>query len=118
MCQLGKIIVDNRDNVKPFYDDVSMGGGFIDFQCSKCGSSVRKETFYFLTDGERPSAEEVEELKVFFNVIKEPYYNHRSDVGFMKCASCEDEYAVYISGGEVQMGRYQTALIAVAECKV
>ncbi len=27
MYQLGKIIIDNRSDVKPFYDDVSMGGG-------------------------------------------------------------------------------------------
>lgn len=117
MCQLGKIIVDNRNDVKPFYDDVSMGGGFIEFPCSNCGEVVRKETFYFLTNEEKPSSEQVEDLKKFFSVIKEPFYNHRPDVGFIKCTSCNDKYAVYISGGEVQMGRYQTALIAVAECK-
>lgn len=50
MCQFGKTIIDNRDNVKPFYDDASMGGGFIEFPCSNCQKTVKKEAFYFLTD--------------------------------------------------------------------
>ena len=47
MCRLGKIIVDNRNDIKPFYDDVSMGGCFIKFPCSNCGKIVKKETFFF-----------------------------------------------------------------------
>ena len=43
MCQFGKTIIDNRDNVKPFYDDASMGGGFIEFPCSNCQKTVKKE---------------------------------------------------------------------------
>ena len=95
-----------------------MGGGFIKFPCSNCGKIVKKETFFFLANNEKISSKQKDKLKKFFSVIKEPYYNHSPDVGFIQCVSYNDKYAVYISGDEVQMGRYQTALVAVAECKV
>lgn len=118
MIEFGKLIVDNRPEIEPFYDDVSMGGGFIEFSCSCCKTSVSKETFYFLTDDAQPNKEQKEALNNFFSIEKEPYFRHSPNVGLMKCPSCQAQHAVYISGGEVQMGRYQTALIAVAECKV
>lgn len=55
------------------------------------------------------------ELNGFFNTVKEPYLRQSAKVGFMGCGECEQVYGVYISFGEVQQGRYQTSLIAVAE---
>ena len=112
----GKIIIDNRDNVQPFYDGLSMGCGEIHFECSTCGHDVREETLLFERANERISIEEREYLKNFFNVVKNPYYNQTSSVGFMRCSYCNSEFALYIASGEVQMGRYQASLVAVVEC--
>lgn len=49
MGKFGIMILDNRENITPFYDGNSMGGGVIKFSCSQCDSLVEKETFIFLT---------------------------------------------------------------------
>jgi len=112
----GKIIIDNRDNVQPFYDGLSMGCGEIHFDCSTCGHDVSEETLLFERANDEISREEKEDIKLFFNVKKNAYYNQTSSVGFMKCSHCNSEFALYISSGEVQMGRYQASLVAVVEC--
>ena len=84
----------------------------------KLRKDSKERNILFLANNEKISSKQKDKLKKFFSVIKKPYYNHSPDVGFIQCVSCNDKYAVYISGSEVQMGRYQTALVAVAECKV
>jgi len=118
MRNLGKIILDKREDPIPVYDGVSMGGGVIQFECSKCQSTVEKETFNFLTDEQAPTKEQKEELSKFFDAVYEPACRQRSEFGFMRCPGCCQEYALYIGFGEVQSGRYQTSLVAVAECAV
>ena len=112
----GRIIIDNRDNVQPFYDGQSMGCGEIHFECSTCGHDVSEETLLFERTNDEISREEKEDIKLFFNVKKNPYYNQTSSVGFMRCSHCDSEFALYIGSGEVQMGRYQASLVAVVEC--
>jgi len=115
MGEFGIMILDNREDITPFYDGSSMGGGVITFSCSQCDSLVEKETFTFLTRENKVTHEEKNELNDFFNTVKEPCFMQSAKVGFTKCGECGQVYGVYISFGEVQQGRYQTSLIAVAE---
>ena len=117
MCKFGKIIIDNRDNVSPFYDGLSMGCGQIAFKCSTCGYDIAKETIFFKRDNENLDSMAKEKIKNFLGVIKFPYYGQYSSVGLLKCVRCNSKFALYISSGEVQMARYQASLIAVVECK-
>lgn len=118
MCNLGKIVVDNRTDLHPFYDGDSMGGGVIQFECSKCQSLVEKETFRFLNDEYQATREQKKRLSEFFEAVNEPYFRQKPEFGFMVCPRCAQRYALYIGFGEVQSGRYQTSLVAVAECSV
>ncbi|MCE0492624.1 hypothetical protein [Vibrio salinus] len=111
----GKIIVDNRENPDVYYDGTSMGMGKIKFTCSKCQNSVEEITLELLRQTNDLSKQEVSEMNRFFSVEKEPVCGHSSDVGYIVCDHCKQKFAIYCSGAEIQMCRYQAALLCVAE---
>ncbi|MBJ7540052.1 hypothetical protein [Marinomonas transparens] len=113
-----KIILDNREKIAPFYDGVSMGGGYIEFACDKCCGFIREETLKFIMRSDALNIQKKKELYIFFNVASEPIKKHEPEVGLILCPKCHEEYALYISYGEVQSGRYQASLVAIADMKL
>ncbi|MDF1762633.1 MAG: hypothetical protein P1U57_04405 [Oleibacter sp.] len=110
-----KIIIDNRLESVCYYDGESMGGGDIDFLCSKCGEYVKHETIQFLMQSNRLDKEYKTELNDFFDTNSELLKGHKAYVGLLSCNYCGCEYAIYLGYGEVQPARYQASLISVAE---